>query len=194
MTELWGLTIALMLKGSEFWADSRLPADQPGLEAARDEISRPALSRVMASPDRGFFLVLQFLPPQQRSEATLYEVRGDRCQPVWQTTLPHAYGPRYALVNNQGYMALVDEWINVRSPHALTILDRAGEVLAQYAYEDLRSAVGRSDAEILDQTQAGWWISDLPRLSDDGLRLVVGIGGQPIQVSFSTGQLDPVPN
>ncbi|PSN18585.1 hypothetical protein C7271_11775 [filamentous cyanobacterium CCP5] len=195
MVDWLGLSIAVILQKPVFFpnllAGIPMPPDQPSLEAKDDAIAFPPPRRVIASPEEAYFLTLQFLPQQRRSQAVLYEARGDRCQLVWQAALPHEYGPRFGLVNDQGHIALVDEWINVRSPRALTILDDTGSTVAQFAYADLRAAVGLSEAEILDRTQAGWWISDVPRLSGDGQRLIVGIGGQSIQANLSTGQLEP---
>lgn len=189
MADPWGLAIALILVRPVFLADSPMPSHQPSIEASEDAIALPAPSRVLASPEAQFFLVLRFQPEQRRSQAILYEVAGDRCQPVWQMLLPHEYGPRYGLVNDQGRVALIDEWINVRSPHALTVLDTAGDVVARYTYQDLQATVGLSDAEILSETQAGWWISEPPQLQDNGQQMSVGIGGQRLQVDLSTGQL-----
>lgn len=188
MADPWGLAIALILAMPPL-ADSTMPPDQPSLGAEGDAIALPAPSRVITSPGEEFFLTLRFQPEQRRSQAILYKVAGDRCQPTWQTELPHEYGPRFALVSDQGFVALVDEWINVRSPYALTILNPRGNPIADYAYEDLQAEIGLSDAEILDQTQAGWWISDLPNLSEDGSALTVGIGGEHLRVDFSTGAI-----
>ncbi len=124
---------------------------------------------------------------------TLYE--GDRR--LWQSNLPHEYGPRFVLVSPTGQVLLVDEFINVASPYALTLLDRAGNVIAQYSFDDIKRTLDVSSAELTQQATSGWWISAPPTLgsTDDaaarsGAIALIQTGGTTLEVNLATGELN----
>lgn len=108
---------------------------------------------------------------------------------LWQKDLPHQYGPRYALISPQGQVLLVDEFINVASPHALTLIDSDGRVVVQKSFDDIQRALDVSRADLTRQAVSGWWISAPPALSAAGDRASISAGGTALEVDLSTGRL-----
>ena len=173
---------------SPSWAqDMDMDSDFP----TTDAIARPPDHQVVASPGQDYILILQ-TPDEwasKRVEATLYEATDDRCQPRWSQALPHEYGPRYALISDQGQVTLLDEWINVASDYAVMVLGVDGEEIARYDFEAMRQAVDMPVDVVVERAQTGWWISAEPRLSPDGEQVRVAIGGKTLRIDLSTGQL-----
>ena len=121
---------------------------------------------------------------------TLYKA-GSR---LWQCALPHEYGPRFALVSPTGRVLLLDEFINVASPYALTLLDLEGNAIAQYSFDDIKQTLAVSSAALTQQATSGWWISAPPRLSAEdaskaGQQALIQTGGTTLEVDLNTGAL-----
>ncbi|MEM9088198.1 MAG: hypothetical protein AAGC93_05580 [Cyanobacteria bacterium P01_F01_bin.53] len=108
---------------------------------------------------------------------------------LWQKDLPHQYGPRFALVSDQGQVLLLDEFINVASPHALTLIDTEGEVVAQHSFEDIKKALDVTPSALTQQATSGWWISAPPTVTAKGDLALVKAGGTTLEIDLTTGQL-----
>ncbi|MGB3292173.1 MAG: hypothetical protein WBB01_04155 [Phormidesmis sp.] len=170
------------------------PASPAVIEAAStDRLSHP--------PDRQTFTTgpYQFVvtPANQwqtpTATGTLYKAESR----LWQSNLPHEYGPRFALVSSTGQVLLIDEFINVASPYALTLLDPKGTVIAQHSFDDLKRTLGVSSADLTRQATSGWWISAPPTLSAaadspaiPGQRALIQTGGTTLEVDLLTGELN----
>lgn len=158
---------------------------------SQDAIPRPPARQVITSPQDAYILLLQAPADWQRKQvtATLYAATSDRCQPVWSQTLPHEYGPRYALVTDRGQVVLLDEWINVASPYAVTVLGPTGETVAQHSFDQVAAVLAVSRADLVDQAATGWWISAPPSLSRDGEMVRVAAGSDRLEINVATGEL-----
>jgi len=108
---------------------------------------------------------------------------------LWKKDLPHQYGPRFSLVSAQGHVLLLDEFINVASPHALTLLNVEGETLIQKSFADIQAALEVTPAELTAQATSGWWISAPPEISPDGKTALVQTGGTTLEINLNTGEL-----
>ncbi|MEL6815106.1 MAG: hypothetical protein AAFP03_09880 [Cyanobacteria bacterium J06598_3] len=108
---------------------------------------------------------------------------------LWEKDLPHQYGPRFSLVSAQGQVLLLDEFINVASPHALTLLNVEGETLIQKSFEDIQAALGVTPAELTAQATSGWWISSPPAIAPGGETALVQTGGTTLEINLNTGEL-----
>lgn len=108
---------------------------------------------------------------------------------LWEKDLPHQYGPRFALVSEQGHVLLLDEFINVASPHALTLLNVEGETLIQKSFEDIQETLAVTPAELTAQATSGWWISAPPAVAPEGESVLVQTGGTTLEINLNTGEL-----
>ena len=112
---------------------------------------------------------------------------------LWQRDLPHEYGPRFVLVSPTGQVLLLDEFINVASPYALTLLEAEGDAIAQYSFDDIKRTLDVSSAALTQQATSGWWISASPRLSTEGAsagqQALIQTGGTTLEVDLNTGVL-----
>lgn len=109
--------------------------------------------------------------------------------PLWKAALPHQYGPKFVLINPNGNVLLLDEFINVASPHAITLINSQGSTIAQYGFEDIQTTLKLSTAELTQQATTGWWISTAPRLIDSGNCAVIATGNTLLEINLETGIL-----
>ncbi|HEY9761255.1 MAG TPA: hypothetical protein V6D07_01955 [Trichocoleus sp.] len=173
-----------------------LPGEASSTMLSNDAIARPPAHQEVVSPNGSYILILA--APVNRDtmtwdtkqvDATLYSTQGTLCQPLWSKTLPQEYGPRFALVNDQGQVALLDEWINVASPHAVMVMNSTGKVVAQHGFEDLAARLQVSRADIVDAARFGWWISRAPALIRNGEMVQVSTAGKQLKIDLETGAL-----
>jgi hypothetical protein len=109
---------------------------------------------------------------------------------LWQKTLPHQYGPRFSLVTPKGQVVLFDEYINVASPYAITLIDTTGTEVVQHSFDDIKQVLADvAPAEITRQAARGLWMSDEPRLDAAGNHAVVKTGGTTLEIDLTTGEL-----
>lgn len=158
--------------------------------AASDRIVRPPPLRRFASPSGRF--VLQIATPDGGRHAhaamALHEA-GAVPRPLWQAALPHERGPRHVLVTDGGETVLVDEWINVPSRHALTLLSPAGETLAHYDFDALVALLGVPRRTVADHARLGIWLSAAPAVDRRTVRLPAA--GRVLVLQLDDGTLVP---
>ena len=110
---------------------------------------------------------------------------------LWDESLPHQYGPRFVLIGANGNVLLLDEFINVASPHAITLINKKGQTIARYGFKDIQSALNLSTDELTKQATAGWWISAAPLLVDAGNCAAVSTGNKLLEINLITGVIGP---
>ena len=108
---------------------------------------------------------------------------------LWEKALPHQYGPKFVSISAQGYVLLLDEFINVASPHAITLIDINGDVVAQHSFKDIEQTLQVSAADLTKQATTGWWITAPPVLNPSGDRATVAAGGTLLNISLTTGEI-----
>jgi hypothetical protein len=157
---------------------------------AQDTIPKPPQLRHSQSPDGHFHLVLTAVPESGARSVTaaLYENQAERCQQVWRQIIPQEYGPRYALVTDNGQTLFLDEWINVASSYAIVVVDRAGSTVAQYGFDDIVMITGTTRADIVAQAQQGFWLGGEPTLLGHDQVAVPTAGGR-LTIDLDTGEL-----
>lgn len=159
--------------------------------ASADQLAYPPRRQTFTTGPYRFVITATNQWQTPTATGTLYKA-GSR---LWQSNLPHEYGPRFALVSPSGQVLLLDEFINVASPYALTLFDPAGTAIAQHSFEDVKRALGVSSADLTRQATSGWWISAPPTLqaADDspesGQRALIQTGGTTLEVDLVTGAL-----
>lgn len=158
----------------------------------RDVISKPPSPRQFVSPSGRFTLMLQLAVPERppRVSAQLFDnASAAPSQPLWQQVLPHEWGPRTALVTNEGRVVLVDEWINVVSRRALTVLDVQGKTQRVHHAEEVFKLLDVPRRSISDAATAGPWRTGEPVLSADGETVELRSAQRRLLLSTRTGQL-----
>lgn len=159
--------------------------------ATRDRIDLPPFTEAFESPSGRFRFVLVAVDKwaTPRSVGELWEKRRDRYEPLWSRALPHGYRPRFVLVDDQGRVALLDEWINVPTRHAVTVLGRDNRVVAAYAFEDVERALGVPGSKVVRMAKHGAWIAAPPVLDGAASRVTVQSAGRLISIDLETGHL-----
>lgn len=179
------------------WPSLGVPTDSVLLSQSlpvlgQDAIPYPPILRHETSPAGRYHLILTLGPDaagRQRTTASLFEARGDRCQRVWSHTLPHSYGPRLALLNDAGIVVLLDEWINVASPRAIVMLGLDGEVKSQHGFDDIVAVTGQSRAEVVDRAVQGFWLGGTPEMNRAGTQLSIPTAGSWLTLDLATGEM-----
>jgi hypothetical protein len=192
--------LELLLIGASlvFPLTGALPVSQPALNGpstpsmlSNDAIPRPPLLRDIPSPTETFHLVLTTSDADNRQVVTahLFAVTADQCQRLWAQALPHEYGPRFALVTDRGSTLLLDEWINVASDYAIRLLDRQGETIAQYSFDDIVAVTERHRADVVALASQGFWLSGEPSLAPSGDLAIVPAAHGTLMVDLTNGEL-----
>ena len=151
-----------------------------GLLSAHDRIDAPPAERSYSSPSRHFTLTLH-------GQQAIFRTGSGKL--IWQKILPHQQGPRDALVTNDGHTILADEWINVASPHAIVLLDRAGGAIAHFSAEDIFRTLGVQKQVIVSKASHGVWITDGPTVTLDGKSVIFHSGGRTLTLHLADGHL-----
>jgi hypothetical protein len=145
---------------------------------AADRIDVPPIERQFRSLSGGFVLTVNAVDAWKTpfARATLRNAAG---AVQWEKQLPHHHGPRRALVTAGGRVLLVDEWINVASKYALTLIARDGTTVAAYSAEQA----------ITSHARFGPWRAAGPNLSADGRSADFSAGGKRLSLRLSDGRL-----
>jgi hypothetical protein len=158
---------------------------------ANDQIVLPPQRRESASPSGRFLIVIASADGWNTPHGTaeLYRAQTTGRELVWQRELPHHHGPRRVLVSDKGEVLLADEWINVPSRYALTLVAPDNRLIASYPVEQVFAALGVPLPDITAHAKAGPWITDGPVLSADGLAASITAGGRTLDIRLSDGRL-----
>ncbi len=182
------LTVAAIALIITVWPPQKIISQviHPSTTAATaDRIAQPPLSQTFTTSE--YELTITAADRWQTPAATAQLHQGDTLR--WQKPLPHQYGPRFALISPQGRVLLLDEFINIASPYALTLLDTDGQPLAQYSFDDIQKTLAIPAATLTQKATSGWWISATPTLSESAGSAIIPTGGTTLQVDLATGEL-----
>lgn len=146
----------------------------------------PAKIRTIDSPDGAYRLILHSLPG--RATASLSATQNPDVY-LWQRDLPHQFGPRIAFVGSCGTVALLDEWINVFTDHAIVVVDVNGATLTTYSTDDIAAFLGRPRSRVAAEARFGPWMMGVPQLSKDAKSVLVPMGDETLSISLSDGSI-----
>lgn len=173
-----------------------LPAVRPEtgeLPETGDEMPLPPTEQIRVSDDGQYVLEITALDEWASTNAiaSLYRNSnsGGERELLWQRSLPHSYGPKYALVGNQGQVVMLDEWINVASPYAVMVIDQNDNLLSQTSFDRLQMLLAVPPHQIVDQAMQGWWISAPPKLNTESVAVTVKTAGKQLIIDLTTGEL-----
>lgn len=165
-------------------------AGRQGQEA--DRIALPPDSETFGSPSGRFRFQLTAAPSWNPRRSTGRLVRRDDGGTQWERELPHAFRPRFVVVDDTGHVALFDEWLNVRSRRAISVLDADGRELARYGFDDVAKLLGATELTITRLAHHGWWMASRP-VQDASGRVRVESGGRVIVLDMASGRLSVQP-
>ena len=116
----------------------------------------------------------------------------------WQQTLPHQYGPRFVQLSSAGQTILFDEYINVASDYAITLVDTDGGVMVTYSFDDILRLLQSANpdltrADITAQATAGWWISGAPDIDGAETYAYIPTSGDVLWLDLMSGELQLSP-
>lgn len=165
---------------------------------ATDRISEPPDREAFLSPGACFEFVISMNGEAEEwtssgSNGYLFRKEGGNAELRWTKRLPHAYRPRFAFVNDDGFVILLDQWINVAGPHAVTVFDPQGKTIASYDFYDIADVVGVPGREIVPQAKHGAWMASEPQADVENNSVRVAVGGKGLDIQFDTGSLTVVP-
>jgi len=164
--------------------------------AGADAVIQPPLRRLQRSADRRYRLEVSAVDgwrsPLARGQLWLEAAASPRL--IWERLLPQPYGPRRMLVAPGGRVLLLDEASNVRSRHALLLLDLHGHTVLHYSFDQIQAVVDLPAALLVQRALGGsWWLAGAPRLSPNGERLRLPVGGRTLELDLVSGWLRRLP-
>lgn len=172
-------------------ADNASPALPARPSAASDRMAHPPLRREFVSPEGRLRLVIETLDRWQTQSPRAQLFRVGTGQPVllWTRTLPQHFGPRNAVVADDGHVLLADEWININSPYALMLIDVANTLVATHDHAAVMAALRATPGEVGANARNGTWMTEGPRLSAGDQRASIAAAGRTLVVELSDGRL-----
>lgn len=185
---LLGVLVAIALKATTV-SDSVGMPDTPTAELTGDRLRHPP---VRQSYENGAFrLTIEAIDGWETPSAIAQLYEGNVLR--WQQSLPHEYGPRFAVVGRQGQVLLLDEYINVASEYAIALYSPKGEQIAQYSFDDISQTLDIPAAQLTRWATSGWWISAAPSSTAVTDQVTVQTGGTALIIDLSTGTLTAGP-
>ncbi len=179
----------------------------PALEAAEviapsavsgDAVIHPPLQRLQRSADLHYRLDVSAVDgwrsPVARGQLWLEAANPPRL--IWDRSLPQSYGPRRMLVAPGGRVLLLDEGSNVRSRHALVLIDPRGHTVLNCSFDQIQAVVDLPAALLVQRALSGsWWLSGPPLLSPkgEGERVQLPVGGRTLELEMVSGKLRRLP-
>ncbi len=160
-----------------------------------DEVPKPPAVEEFSSPSGAYSFVL-YAPEDWQSEAPegeLFRRDGGARTSLWRRSLPQEYRARFALVSDQGRVAMLDDWWNTRSGFAVVVVGPDGKDVAIRNFEAVRAALGVSTARLVAAARHGPWISAQPGLGPDGRRAEVPAAGKRLVIDLEDGALSAAP-
>lgn len=170
-------------KSSEVIAIKTASTDNSG-QISRDRLAHPPIRQTFTTEPYQLTILTE---DNWRTPLTQAKLEQDDIV-LWEETLPHQYGPKFVLIGSQGNVLLLDEFINVASPHAITLIGTNGKVIAQHSFEAIAKTLNLNAADLTKQATTGWWISAPPTLID-GNRATVSTGGTLLEIDLTTGEI-----
>lgn len=160
-----------------------------GPAGARDVAVQPPARETFSSPGGGYRFELAITQPGASGFATgTLRHAGNRDFVLdWQRVLKQPVRPRYALVADDGTVALFARWENVKSGIAIELIDPRGRTVASLGFDDIVRASGIPATEIVHRAKHAVWIDGLPQLV--GRTAQVGVAGRTLSLDLSDGSL-----
>lgn len=166
-------------------------AQQTQAGGAVDRITLPDARREFVSPSGQFAFVVSTRDgwTSPRGTGELFSVKGPGRTSLWSRELPQQFGPRFVLIGDLGTVLMLDEWINVKSPYAVLLMDRAGRTVAQHSTDAVQAVLQVPMADIVRMARHGWWIGTPPRLDPAAGVARVETAGRGLLIRLADGHL-----
>jgi hypothetical protein len=187
-------TVAIIIAGLLVACTGKSAEDvglAPRVAVDKDRISLPPLRRetTSLSGDYAFIVAAEDAWRSSRASGELVRVASGRQRPVWKTSLPEQFGPRFVLLDDRGDVLLVDEWVNTVTRHALVLFDVTGHERAHYTFDDIRIATGVPGSTIVQMAVHGSWLTSVPALDAVAQTATITAGGKTLSISLTDGHL-----
>lgn len=164
---------------------------RPASAGSDDRVALPPTSRRFASRSGRCVLTIAAVDGWKtpRVAATLTVAESDGPRVRWSQELSQQYGPKFALVADSGAAVLFDEWIHVRTPLAIVVLDRQGRLVARHSTEELRVRLGVPPERMVRAASSGLWMAGQPTWSEGDRFAQVAAAGKTLRIELADGAL-----
>jgi hypothetical protein len=158
---------------------------------AIDRIQLPPLEEEFSSPTGTYKFKISTLDEwkSMRSTGELFKKDVRTYNLLWSRILPHNYRPRFVIVGEKGEVLLLDEWINVKSPFAVMLLDKKNQVVTQYDFNAIQKLLGIPGSELVKAARYGAWMMEPPKLNTDNTRVIVKTGHKELSIRLKDGDI-----
>jgi hypothetical protein len=194
---LSGLIFSIVAKAEESMrANIEKKADKWSAREAETEdfVPLPPSRTEAVSPNGQYLLVVQSTDEwkSKHPAGRLFHQTALGPQLIWKKDLPQEYGPRYALVGNQGQAIFFDEYINVKSRYAVMLINYQKHLEISHDFDNIAELLDMPVASIVKNATGGWWMIGEPMLDVSGTTAVVCAAQKRLQIDLNTGQLSVV--
>jgi hypothetical protein len=185
-----GILVALILLLTACQSPASVGSSPSQAVNPSDRITLPPTSREFTSPSGKFVFVVSTKDSWKSRRATgeLFSAGSNRML-LWSRELPQEFGPRFALVNDQGTLLMLDEWINVNTQYAILVVDRDNKQVAQHSTDAVQLTLQVPMNQVVQMAAHGWWIQAAPTLVPTGDTALVRTAGKLLAIGLDTGVL-----
>lgn len=163
------------------------PSYSQGLTDSTDFQKPPDPCRIVYSPSQNYRILIK----NEGFTASLsLEVNDEgNWLSLWNHELNHRIGPRYAFIGESGSIVLVDEWINVFSPVAITVINAKGKQVAVYSTDEIARFLNIPRKELAHSATVGPWMQGAPFLRAGEQKVVIPMTELELLVDMPSGRL-----
>lgn len=161
--------------------------------AAGDSIVLPPSERVFRSPNGEYELRIyrpEHLQPGRYPYVVLEQSDPDGSEKIKTCFSLNIYvGPRFAYVDDQGFVVFIDEWLRKRhSDYAVQGFDSSGRLRFRYSTKDVVSLTRHDWPAISSAARYGPWLADAPTFTAPR-KLTFVVGEKSIELNVESGEL-----
>jgi len=152
---------------------------------ALDLVPFPPARETMSSPDGRWMLEIS-VEPRARDGHAIGTMRHDGAM-LWQHRLNQPIRPRFAVVADDGAVALFGCWHNIPDDVSIEVLDPGGATRLRLDQAAIERAVGVSVGAMADAVRHGVWLDRVPRIQ--GGQVLLGAAGRALVLDLRDGVL-----
>ncbi|HKA41010.1 MAG TPA: hypothetical protein VKF40_03380 [Burkholderiales bacterium] len=152
-----------------------------------DFVPFPPARRQAVSPNGRYTLLVVSRDEWRSKRATAQLLEAGRI--IWERELPQEHGPRYFLVGNDGQAVLFDEWANVKSRHAIMLIDSRRKLERVYPFDAVAAILETPVRAIVERAKGGWWLEGPPSLDATHQVVLAATAGRCLVLDLRTGDI-----
>ena len=107
---------------------------------------------------------------------------------IWRLTLSHSHGPRSVVITDSGTVVLLDEWVRIKSAHAVTVIPPTGKGVQDWSFDEVRTILDVPSKTLTQSAKIGMWMFGTPTVK--GSVVSIPAGGKTLTIDTKAMKLN----